>query len=177
MESEKSFESKETKKITPEERVRFLASVKKTMDDIVKTHQHEHPLYKPTSIQEFQVDYDANRAAFILFEQIDTDRLTPEVRDTLLNMAGPGHPLSQYMPRDVTSEGWLGDQFRYSVWYVEMDKEPIRLYEDHSYIRPRTPSPLTGTIGRDPVIKHLKLEKDKIKAIDSQGKELEIIIK
>ena len=81
------------------------------------------------------------------------------------------------MPSDVTSEGWLGDQFRYSIWYKEKAKEPQRLYEDHSYIRPRTPSQLTGTIGRDPVIKHLKLEKDKIKAIDGQGKELEIRIK
>lgn len=45
---------------------------------LVDEHQHPHPLYKTTKIKEYEIDEETARAAFILFEQIDTDRCTPE---------------------------------------------------------------------------------------------------
>jgi len=113
----------------------FKEHAKKAMEEVVKNYQHNHPLYQPTRIEESIIDEEKQRAAFVLFEQIDTDRCTPE-----------GH-------------GWLGDQFRYSVWYIEGDAEPEQIYEDHDWYRP-TVSALTGTRGRDPRIGLEKLLDD-----------------
>jgi hypothetical protein len=126
----------------------FEKRVKEGMGEVVKTHQHNHPLYKPTHLTDCIIDSQNKRAAFVLFEQIDTDRCTPE------------------------GEGWLGDQYRYSVWYVEGDKEPRRLYEDHSYIR-KTVSALTGSRGRDPRIDLEELKDDgviaRVSKSDAEG--------
>jgi len=102
----------------------FEDSVKKAMDECVKDHKHNHPLYKDTSIHGQMIDEGKGIAAWVLFEQIDTDRCTPE------------------------GDGWLGDQYRYSVWYMEKGKEAKMLHEDHAYIR-RSVSQLTGSRGRD----------------------------
>ena len=76
----------------------FEAEVEKALEEVVAQHGHQHPLYKPTRVTEQVLDSKA--AAFILFEQIDTDRLTEE------------------------GEGWLGDQFRYSLWIVKPGQKP-----------------------------------------------------
>jgi len=115
-------------RMNEEANTEFEAYVKQAMDEVVKNHQHNHPLYQPTKIEKSLIDKEKKIAAFVLFEQIDTDRLTPE------------------------SEGWLGDQFRYSVWYIKEGEKPKQLFEDHAYIRPHTKSALTGSRGRDPSI-------------------------
>jgi hypothetical protein len=102
----------------------FEDSVKKAMDECVKDHQHNHPLYQETRINGQIIDKGKGIAAWVLFEQIDTDRCTPE------------------------GDGWLGDQYRYSVWYMEKGKEAKMLHEDHAYLR-RSVSQLTGSRGRD----------------------------
>jgi hypothetical protein len=109
----------------------FEQYVKEAMDGVVNTRQHNHPLYQSTRIERSVIDKDNKRAAFVLFEQIDTDRCTPE------------------------GEGWLGDQFRYSVWFMREGEKPKQLYEDHAYMR-RTKSALTGSRGRDA---HIGLER------------------
>lgn len=114
---------------------KFKEAVEKAMDKVVKSHQHHHPLYRETCIQKYIIDEKNQRAAFVLFEQIDTDRCTPE------------------------GEGWLGDQYRYSVWFIKEEEEPKQLYEDHAYIR-RTKSALTGSRGRDPCISLEELLED-----------------
>lgn len=144
--------AQEKQEIALDEKVKFLAEVKKEMYDVLKAHQHNHPLYQPTRIVEYKIDYGAKQAAFILFEQIDTDRCTQQ------------------------GEGWLGDQFRYSVWHVKGDQKPRQLYEDHAYFR-KTVNAMTDSKGRDSVISCLQIEKGKIKAKDEEGKDLEIKIK
>jgi hypothetical protein len=102
----------------------FKESVKLAMEECVKDHKHNHPLYRDTCIHSQLIDNTKGIGAWVLFEQIDTDRCTAE------------------------GEGWLGDQYRYSVWYMEKDKEAKMLHEDHAYIR-RSVSQLTGSRGRD----------------------------
>lgn len=94
------------------------------MNEVVSAHQHSHPLYQSTRVEKSIIDKDNKRAAFVLFEQIDTDRCTPE------------------------GDGWLGDQFRYSVWFVKEGQKPTQIYEDHDYIR-KSKSTLTSSRGRD----------------------------
>jgi len=127
----------------------FEAKVKLAMQKVVEAHCWKHPLYKPTRICESVVDVKRQIAAFILFEQIDTDRLTPY------------------------DEGWLGDQFRYSLWKIEGDNDPVQIYEDHAYIRPRSKSELTGTRGRDCSLRNLRLEGDVIKVTHFRGNRVE----
>jgi hypothetical protein len=125
----------------------FEDSVKRAMEKVVETHQHDHPLYRETSVVNKIIDAENKRAAFVLFEQIDTDKCTPE------------------------GEGWLGDQYRHSLWVIEGDKEPRQLYEDHAYIR-ATKSALTDSRGRDCSINLLELTKDGVLAeIPQQGVE------
>jgi hypothetical protein len=112
----------------------FEREVGEAMASVVVSHQWDHPLYKPARIAESAVDARGKRAAWILFEQIDTDRGSED------------------------AEGWLGDQFRYSLWAMKAGQEPVRLYEDHAYIRPRAKSTLTGTQGRDCTLKELRLK-------------------
>jgi hypothetical protein len=117
----------------------FEDHVEQAMKEVVDAHQHNHPLYRPTVIHKGPIyDEENQRAAFVLFEQIDTDRCTPQ------------------------GEGWLGDQYRYSVWVVEGDKKPRQLYEDHAYIRRWSKSELTGTRGRDASITLLELLPDAV---------------
>ena len=151
----------------------FSEEVKQAMTRVVESHQHNHPLYQSTRITESVIDARQKIAAWILFEQIDTDRLIPEVEDTLRTIAGPGHPLQTLMPTDVSDEGWLGDQFRYSLWVMKAGRKPQQIYEDHAYIRPRTKSELTGTRGRDCTLKNLRIEKNKIKVLYPEGEKVE----
>jgi hypothetical protein len=125
----------------------FEKQVEEAMAEIVKQHQHNHPLYQPTRITDHKIDCDAKQAAFILFEQIDTDRLS------------------------AASEGWLGDQFRYSVWHMKEGEKPKQLYEDHAYKRD-TKSALTGSKGRDCSISLVDIVEDGVIAkIFPQGVE------
>ncbi|RMF55768.1 hypothetical protein D6745_01190 [Candidatus Woesearchaeota archaeon] len=125
----------------------FERKVKEAMDNVVRTHQHDHPLYQETRIHHQIIDSENERAAFVLFEQIDTDRCTPE------------------------GEGWLGDQYRYSVWYVEGNNAPRMIYEDHAWIR-NSVSALTGSRGRDASISLCELLEDGVIAeITPEGAE------
>ena len=128
----------------------FEREVELAMEQVVQSHQHDHPLYKTTRITESVIDAKQGVAAWILFEQIDTDRL------------------SEY------GEGWLGDQFRYSLWVMKLGKEkPSQIYEDHAYIRPSSKSELTGTRGRDCTLKNLRLEENTVKVLHPEGERVE----
>jgi hypothetical protein len=133
----------------PEKANPFQIKVDEAISEVVKLHQHNHPLYKPTRVTEKLVDAKSKIATWVLFEQIDTDRLT------------------EY------GEGWLGDQFRYSLWVMRGNKKPVQLFEDHVYIRPRSKSELTGTRGRDCSLKNLRLEDEKIKVSHPKGEKAE----
>jgi len=128
----------------------FVSKVEAVMEGVIKSHQHVHPLYKPTQITESVIDSKKGIAAWILFEQIDTDRNTEQ------------------------GEGWLGDQFRYSLWKMENNGDkPIRIYEDHAYIRLHSKSKLTGTQGRDCTIKNLQIQDGQIKVFCPEGEQVE----
>ena len=105
----------------------FEEYAQKAMEEVVKGHQHNHPLYRETNVSSKVIDAKNKRAAFVLMEQIDTDRLTHE------------------------GVGILGDQFRYSVWYLAEGSEPRQIYEDHAYMR-KSVNAMTGTRGRDATI-------------------------
>lgn len=122
----------------------FQSKAQAAMLQVVEEHRHNHPLYVPTQVKESVIDAEHSLLAFVLFEQIDTDR------------------------HDAIGEGHLGDQFRYSVWKMNGDNKPVQLYEDHAYIRPQTPNPLTGTRGRDCSLKNLKIENGVI-AVETAG--------
>jgi hypothetical protein len=127
----------------------FTEKVKQKMVKTVESHKHDHPLYKPTVIKEFVIDEKRKIAVFILFEQIDTDRCTEH------------------------SEGYLGNQFRFSLWLIKNSQEPEQLFEDHAYIRPRSKSELTGTRGRACTLKDLSLEGKMIKVNHFSGEKVE----
>ena len=127
----------------------FTEQAKQEMVKVVESHWHSHPLYKPTSIKESVIDEERGIAAFVLFEQIDTDRLSKH------------------------GEGWLGDQFRYSLWVMKKDGKPWRIYEDHAYIRPLTKSGLTGTRGRSCKLKNLRIEGNTIQVLHPEGDRVE----
>jgi len=127
----------------------YAEQAKQVMLKVVESHQHNHSLYKPTVVNESVIDEGRKIAVFILFEQIDTDRCTEH------------------------GEGWLGDQFRYSLWKLDGGNDPIQLYEDHAYIRPRSKSELTGTRGRDCTLKNICLEGGEIKVSHPKGETVE----
>jgi len=127
----------------------YAEKAKQAMVKVVEDHAHHHPLYQSTVVTESVIDEDRKIAVFILKEQIDTDRL------------------SEY------DEGWLGDQFRYSLWVMRGEDAPQQIYEDHAYIRPHTKSELTGTRGRDPSLKGLKLQGDEVKVTHLRGERVE----
>lgn len=92
----------------------FEKRIQEEMDKCVQTHLHNHPLFtRQTHVCDSMIDSDRKVAAWILFEQIDTDRCTRE------------------------GSGWLGDQYRYSLWVVDGKKEPRRVTEDHAYNKDR----------------------------------------
>jgi len=136
-------------KVTEKSAKSFKEKVKQAMAKVVESHQHHHPLYLSTYVKEYVIDEKKGMAAFILFEQIDTDRLSEH------------------------GEGWLGDQFRYSLWVMKAGRKPQQIYEDHAYIRPYTKSELTGTRGRDCTLKNLRLEGKTIKVLHPEGKRVE----
>lgn len=126
----------------------YTEQAKQAMVKVVENHQHNHPLYKPTAVKESVIEENSKIAAFILFEQIDTDRLSEH------------------------GDGWLGDQFRYLLWKMKDGVEPVQLYEDHAYIR-RSKSELTGTRGRDCSLKDLRIEGDTIIVTHFKGEQVE----
>ncbi len=131
------------------EKLKFENEVYSQMEKCVNNHQHNHPLFKPTKITEKIIDSDKKVAVWILFEQIDTDRNTSD------------------------GEWWLGDQFRYSLWIKKDKEEASQIFEDHAYIRPRSINQLTWTRWRNPIIKNLKIEGNKIKIICSKWENIE----
>lgn len=135
--------------VSKESPTSFAEQAKQAMVKVVENHRHEHPLYKSTVVKESVIDEDRKIAAFVLFEQIDTDRCTEH------------------------GDGWLGDQFRYSLWVLKAGEEPRRLYEDYAYIRPRSKSELTGTRGRDCMLKNLRIDGDTIKVSHPEGERVE----
>lgn len=132
-----------------EESSDFERKVEEAKAKVVQAHRHNHPLYKPTRITESVIDAERQIAAWILFEQIDTDR---------------GHQ---------DCEGWLGDQFRYSLWVMEADADPQQIHEDHDYIRPSSVSALTGTRGRDCTISNLRIEDGTVYVTGMEGEKVE----
>lgn len=140
--------SKGQAQVSKESPSSFVEQAKQAMVKVAESHRHNHPLYKPTVVKESVIDEERKIAVFILFEQIDTDRLTEH------------------------GDGWLGDQFRYSLWRINGTNDPAQLYEDHAYIR-RSKSELTGTRGRDCLLKSLKLEGDVIKVTHLKGERVE----
>ena len=107
------------------------------------------PIYQSSRIVEYVIDAKRMIASWILFEQIDSDRGSED------------------------GNGWLGDQFRYSLWLMQGEKAPVRLYEDHAYLRPHSRSGLTGTRGRDCSLKKLRLEGDNIIVSHPEGERIE----
>jgi hypothetical protein len=100
--------------VSAEEKAAFEAEVKAAMERYVESHKISHPLFNfPCQIAESKIDYEAGIAVWILSEMIDTDRCTPQ------------------------GSGWLGDQYRFSVWKMERGKKPARIYEDHAYTKER----------------------------------------
>lgn len=84
----------------------FEEQVENAMREVVEKHQHHHPQYKPTEIVSKKLDVQNGRAAFVLFEQIDVEGLA-------FPIAGHG-----------------GDQYRYSLWYIENGKKPRQIYKN-----------------------------------------------
>lgn len=128
-------------KVSQKEKKDFELHVAKEMEKTEKDFQHNHPLYQKTYIPEKVVKPELKIAAFILFEQIDTDRCTPQ------------------------SPGWLGDQYRYSIWIIKNKEQAVQLYEDHAYTKQR---------GCD--IRGIGIFDGKILATDYSGKEIKLEI-
>jgi len=128
----------------------FEAKVEAAMENVIESHQHVHPLYKSIQITESVIDSEKEIAAWILFEQIDTDRNTEE------------------------GEGFLGDQFCYSLWKMgDNDNNATWIYEDHAYIRQYSKSEFTGTRGHDCTLKDLRIEDGQIKVLYLEGERVE----
>jgi len=127
----------------------FAEKVKQVMLEVVQSHIHQHPLYQPTHVTLSVVDENRNVAIFILFEQIDTDRCTKD------------------------GEGYLGDQFRYSLWKVSGTGKAVQLYEDHAYIRPYSKNGMTGTRGRDCSLTNPRIDGDVIRVVHKKGDKVE----
>jgi len=129
-------------RITKKEKESFESRVKEEMARIKKSHQHNHPLFtRQTQVREHVINHELKIAAFVLFEQIDTDRCTLE------------------------GSGWLGDQYRYSIWLIKDEAKASQLCEDHAYTKQR---------GCD--IRGLRIFDEKIFATDYRGEEIEIKI-
>jgi len=100
--------------VSKKEKEEFESHAKAEMERVAKDNQHNHPLFKEqTGLREHIIDYVSKVAAFILFEQIDTDRCTME------------------------GSGWCGDQFRYSIWIINGNNRADRVHEDHAYNKDR----------------------------------------
>ena len=130
----------ETKRprISQKEKETFESHVKSEMKRISDAYQHNHPLFtRQTQINEHIIAHELKIAAFVLFEQIDTDRCTLE------------------------GSGWLGDQYRNSIWVIKNKEQAIQLFEDHAYTKQR---------GCD--IRGLRIFEGKIFATNWEGKDL-----
>lgn len=126
------------KEITEAEKKKFENHVKAQMEKVVARNQHNHPLYNTqTQVRDSKIDHENKLAAFILLEQIDTDRCTPH------------------------GTGWLGDQYRYSLWIIKGKSGAERVHEDHAYSKDR---------GCD--LRGLRIYNGKVYVTDWQGKEL-----
>ncbi len=126
------------KTVSKVEKEKFETHVNAQMEKVVAQNQHNHPLYNTqTQVRDSKIDHEDKLAAFVLLEQIDTDRCTPH------------------------GTGWLGDQYRYSLWTVKGKGEAQRIHEDHAYSKER---------GCD--LRGLRIYNGKIYVTDWQGKEL-----
>jgi len=87
-------------------------------EETIKENEHKgkHPLFRGTEAYNLVIDKKNKRAAFILQEHIDTDRITEGDR------------------------GSRGDQYRYSVWVIEGKKKPEMVFSDTEWISPYTPN-------------------------------------
>jgi|TARA_Y100000310_G_scaffold339470_1_gene432197 hypothetical protein len=111
---------------------KFETHVQETMEDKVRSSPFSHPQYKPANIRSQHIDEERQRAAFVLFEQIDVDNF-----------------------------GWHAGQYRHSVWYVEGEADARQLYEDHAYLSvDGRRSPITNTLGRSSEIDLYELVED-----------------
>jgi hypothetical protein len=129
-------------RVTKKEKESFESRVKEEMARIKESRQHNHPLFtRQTQVREHVINHELKIAAFVLFEQIDTDRCTLE------------------------GSGWLGDQYRYSIWIIKGEAKASQLCEDHAYTKQR---------GCD--IRGLRIFDGKIFATDYRGEEIEIKI-
>lgn len=124
----------------------FSEYATRAMKAWVETHQPTNPLYERTRVEESVVGENHGKAFWIGFEQIDADHSTPG------------------------ASGWLGDQFRYSIWALDRGGNPRLVYEDHAYLRARK-SALTGTRGRLCVIRGLRVEGKGIAALHAISKD------
>lgn len=127
------------KTISETSKEKFAKHIKTQMERVVANNQHKHPLFTiQTQVTDNKVDHESKLAAFILLEQIDTDRCTPH------------------------GSGWLGDQYRYSLWTIKDKDEAKRIHEDHAYNKDR---------GCD--LRGLRIYKGKVYITNWEGKELQ----
>tara|TARA_Y100000310_G_C20510338_1_gene728509 strand:+ start:216 stop:980 length:765 start_codon:yes stop_codon:yes gene_type:complete len=100
--------------------IQFETHVQETMEEKVKSSPFSHPQYKSANIRGQLIDPESQRAAFVLFEQIDVDNY-----------------------------GWHAGQYRHSVWYIEGETDARQLHEDHAYLSvDGRRSPINNTLGR-----------------------------
>jgi hypothetical protein len=122
-----------------------------------------HPKYILPYAAQKMVDENTQQAAFVICEQIDTDRMSSDTVDMLIdgykNAGIPSTQIEEMIPSDVKQHGFLGDQFRYTLWHIDGHIDMKRMYEDHSYIR-HAINKFTGSLGRDAGIEIKSLIKD-----------------
>ncbi|MCX8202221.1 MAG: hypothetical protein N3G74_00195 [Candidatus Micrarchaeota archaeon] len=112
----------------------FKKTVEQEMKKCIEEHKHCHPEYAETCIIASKIDEKNGIAAWVLFEQIDTDRNA----------------------KRYESSGWLGDQYRYSLWVMKNGSKPKQIYSENARIRSEINN-MTGTRGRDCSIDFIKL--------------------
>ncbi len=89
----------------------FEKFVNEQIELVEARHQRDHPLLGRSNVSHKLIDKDKSVAAFVLYEHIDTDRCTPH------------------------GSGWLGDQYRNSIWLVKGELDAHRIYEDHAWLK------------------------------------------
>ena len=110
------------------EKVNFEKHMEKEIEKVIEANQH-NPQFQSTKIIKKIFDEKLSIGAFVVFEQIDVSGCTPKV------------------------EGFRGNQFRYSVWFVT-EIQTKQIYEDYDYVKKTgNTSGRDATIGLEKVIK------------------------
>jgi len=126
-------------------------------------HDPAYPVYILPFAMQKVIDEKKEKAAFVLCEQIDTDRMSSDTIDMLIEgykRAGlTAKQIDDIVPSDVKAHGFLGDQFRYTIWHIDGHVDMKRIFEDHAYIR-NAANKFTGTIGRDAGVEIKELVED-----------------